>query len=200
MQETGRRSLSKTLPAFSQIGVAALGRRVFAPSEILHAGLHERGGHVGAGAIVMVLVVSTLFPKFLSPSCLSEGRAPSPLPPVSREEPSALPKGRAKGAQALPLLLHPQDDTQQRRISCSRVQEQEEMLQEEGEAMPGTAFCRAVAWHEHHRLVLPSTPLHYFFACLQGLPCCSSRWLSSEREEQMLTLNPKGRDTLGITG
>lgn len=127
MQETGRRNLSKTPPAFSQKGIAALRRkaRVFAPSEILFTRLHERGRCAGAGVSVMVLVVSTLFPKFLSPSSLSEGeeeaRAPSPLSAGSREAPSALPKGKANGAQALASLLCPQDDTQQKRISCCSV-------------------------------------------------------------------------------
>lgn len=46
--------------------------RVFAAFEMLHAGLHERGRCAGAVS-VMVLVVSSLFPAFLSPSCLSEG-------------------------------------------------------------------------------------------------------------------------------
>lgn len=106
MQEADRRSLSKTLPAFSQIGVAALGRRrVFAPSEILHAGLRERGGHVGAGAIVMVLVVSTLFPKFLSPSCLSEGGGESPFTLICSEQRStfSLTKGKSERGSGFTL-------------------------------------------------------------------------------------------------
>lgn len=41
------------------------------------------------------------------------------------------------------------------------------MLQE---AMMGTTFSRAITRHYHHHLVLPSTPLHYYFACLRGLP------------------------------
>ena len=59
---------------------------MFAPSEMLHAGLHERGGCAGAGVSIMVLVVSTLFPKFLSPFCLSEGGGKSPFTLVCREQ------------------------------------------------------------------------------------------------------------------
>lgn len=44
--------------------------RVFAAFEMLHAGLHGRGR---CGGAVRFLVVSSLFPAFLSPSCLSEG-------------------------------------------------------------------------------------------------------------------------------
>jgi len=57
-----------------------------------------------------------------------------------------LPKGRAKGARALALLLHPQEDTQQRRVSYCRVRKHEKTLREEREATPVTAFCRAVTW------------------------------------------------------
>lgn len=97
----------------------------------------------------MVLVISTLFPKFCHLPCLSEGGGESPFTSSagSREAPSALPKGRTEGAQALALLpasagQHPAEE-----ISCCRVQELEEMLQEEWEAVLGTAFCRAIAWH-----------------------------------------------------
>lgn len=65
MQETGRRDLGKSLPAISQMGIAVLRRRqalVFAPFEMLHSGLHERGRCTGPGVSVIVLVVSTLFP------------------------------------------------------------------------------------------------------------------------------------------
>lgn len=116
---------------------------------MLHAGLHGRGGRAGAGVSVMVL--------WSAPSSLNfsvhlaqqreEARVPSPPSAGSRESPSALPKGRAKGAQALALLLCPQDGTWQKRISCCRAQDLEKMLQEEQEATLGTAFCRVVTQH-----------------------------------------------------
>lgn len=55
---------------------------------------------------VMVLVVSSLFPAFLSPSCLCGGGGDNP---GSREALPALSERRAKGAQASALLLHAQD-------------------------------------------------------------------------------------------
>lgn len=123
---------------------------VFSPSEMLQKYLEcMRGGCTGACASVMVLVVSTLFPQFCYLPCLSEGGGKSPFTSSagSREAPSALPKGRTKGARALALLLASAEQHPAEEISCCRVQELEKMLQEEWEAMLGTAFYRAVAWH-----------------------------------------------------
>lgn len=102
---------------FSWMGIAGLRRRRkgVCSFELLCTGLHERGGCTGAGVSVVGVVVSTLFPKFLIPSSSSEGEEEArPSSPLLQGTVKHL---QPDEAQALSLLLRPQDDTQQRRIS-----------------------------------------------------------------------------------
>lgn len=89
----------------------------------------------GRCAGVMVLVVSSLFPAFLSPSCLSEGGTSG-----SREASSILPEKSSRGSGIASA-------------SPGEAAEEDKLLhgvRARGDAVGGagdTAFCRAITWH-----------------------------------------------------